>query len=82
MFKYNCLVILYLLCGQNTASFMLAPYKMKRHLACLVRLPGFFFSTPPFPSCSIPRRECMAPRDLLSTLFFSFTPYELILGDQ
>lgn len=42
MFKYNCLVILYLLCGQNTASFMLALYKMKRHLACLVLLPSFF----------------------------------------
>lgn len=42
MFKYNCLVILYLLCGQNTASFMLAPYKMKRHSACLVLFPVFF----------------------------------------
>lgn len=78
MFKYNCLVILYLLCGQNTASFMLAPYKMKRHLACLVLFPVFFFSTSLFPSCSIPR----CPRDLLSTLIFSLTSYELILGDQ
>lgn len=73
MFKYNCLVILYLLCGQNMASFMLAPYKMKRCLACLILLPDFFPDTTlSFMFCP-QASKYVASRDCLSTVIF-FNP--------